>query len=151
VQALVIGAGVAGPVLAMALQRVGIDATVFERNPAGAEQRGAWLTFQANGMDALAAIDADDAVRRLGFEVQTMSFVNGKGRLLGRVPMAAPRPDGQLSQMIRRADLYAALASLARERGATVCYGKEFIDATLTDAAVVARFADGSIDRHAQR
>lgn len=40
-EALIIGAGVAGPVLAIALQRVGIDAHVFERSPSGADLRGA--------------------------------------------------------------------------------------------------------------
>ncbi|MBV8862190.1 MAG: FAD-dependent monooxygenase [Mycobacterium sp.] len=142
--ALVIGAGVAGPVLAMALQRVGIQATVFERDPQGAEQRGAWLTFQANGIDALAAIDADAAVRRLGFGVETIRFINGKGRSLGRMPMAAPRDDGQLSLMMRRADLYSALAALARQRGATVHHDKEFVDAVSTAGGVRALFADGT-------
>jgi len=42
---LVIGAGVAGPVLAMAWQRVGIHASLFERAPEAGEQRGAWLTL----------------------------------------------------------------------------------------------------------
>lgn len=142
--ALVIGAGVAGPVLAMALQRVGIAATVFERDPVGAEQRGSWLTFQANGMDALAAIDADGAVRELGFPVESISFINGRGRRLGRIPLAGPRADGQLSLMMRRAELYAALREVARERGARVCYGKEFVDARSTGSGVRARFTDGS-------
>src|SRR5215469_14050185 len=140
--ALVIGAGVAGPVLAMALQRVGIDATVFERDPVDAGQRGAWLTFQANGMDALRAVDAAEPVSKLGYDVETMSFVNGKGRDLGRMPMAAPRGDGQLSQVMRRADLYAALGELARERGARVHHGKELISAVTGGGQVEARFAD---------
>lgn len=142
--ALIIGGGVAGPVLAMALRRVGIRSTVFERDPAGAEQRGAWLTFQANGMDALRAIDAAGPVENLGYDVESMRFVNGKGRQLGRMPMAAPRTDGQLSQMLRRADLYSALGTLARERGAEVHYGKELVDATTTADGVRARFADGT-------
>jgi 2-polyprenyl-6-methoxyphenol hydroxylase-like FAD-dependent oxidoreductase len=142
--ALVIGAGVAGPVLAMALQRVGIESTVFERDPAGAEQRGAWVTFQANGMDALRAIDAAGPVERLGYDVATISFITGKGRELGRTPLAAPRSDGQLSQMMRRAELYTALGELARERGADVHYGKELIEARSTADGVEARFADGT-------
>jgi 2-polyprenyl-6-methoxyphenol hydroxylase-like FAD-dependent oxidoreductase len=145
--ALVIGAGVAGPVLAMALQRAGIDAAVFERHPAGAGQRGAWLTFQANGMDALRAIGAAEPVSELGYDVETMSFVNGKGRNLGRIPMAAPRGDGQLSQVMRRADLYAALGELARERGAQVHYGRELTAAVISDGQVEARFADGTTTR----
>ncbi|WP_228787545.1 FAD-dependent oxidoreductase [Nocardia terpenica] len=144
-KALIIGAGVAGPVLAMALDRVGIEATVFERDPAGAEQRGSWLTFQANGMDALHAVDAAGPVEKLGYPVDTISFITGKGKLLGRVPMAARRSDGQKSLMMPRADLYSALGDQARERGADVCYGKRFVDATtIAGGGVEARFADGS-------
>jgi FAD-dependent urate hydroxylase len=143
--ALVIGAGVAGPVLAVALQRAGLEATVFERDPAGAEQRGSWITFQANGMDALRAIGAAGRVERLGYDVETISFINGKGKSLGRMPMAAPRGDGQLSQMMRRADLYAGLAALAREHGARVHHGKELTGAvTAAGGGVEARFADGT-------
>jgi FAD-dependent urate hydroxylase len=142
---LVIGAGVAGPVLAVALQRAGIEATVFERDLAGAEQRGSWITFQANGMDALRSIDAAGRVEQLGYDVETISFINGKGRKLGRMPMAAPRGDGQLSQMMRRADLYAAMAELARSHGAKVDYGKELSGAVTTaGGGVEARFADGT-------
>ncbi|MDR3665032.1 MAG: NAD(P)/FAD-dependent oxidoreductase [Mycobacterium sp.] len=143
--ALIIGAGTAGPVLAIALQRVGISSRIFERSPDGADQRGAWLNFQANGMDALRAVDAAGPPEDLGYPNDTMSFVNGKGRELGRIPMAAQRPDGQLSVMMRRADLYCALNSLAISRGAQVSHGAEFLDATTTsDGSVEARFADGS-------
>ncbi len=142
---LIIGAGVAGPVLSMALQRAGIESSIYERDPAGAEQRGSWLNFQANGMDALHAIDAAGAVEKLGYVVDTMSFVNGKGKPLGRMPMAARRPDGQESLMMPRADLYAALGEQARARGAEVAYGKQFVDAReVPGGGVRARFADGS-------
>jgi len=57
--ALVIGAGIAGPVAAMALQRVGVEATVLEAGPGPADDIGAFLTLQINGIDALRAIEAD--------------------------------------------------------------------------------------------
>ncbi|MBF6065712.1 FAD-dependent monooxygenase [Nocardia terpenica] len=145
-KALIIGAGVAGPTLAMALQRVGIDSLVFERDEAGADQRGSWLNFQANGMDALAAIDAAGPIEKLGFPVDTIGFVNGRGRSLGRVPMAATRPDGRTSLMMPRAALYAALGAQARERGAQVRYGKELVDARSTADGVEARFGDGTTE-----
>jgi 2-polyprenyl-6-methoxyphenol hydroxylase-like FAD-dependent oxidoreductase len=142
---LVAGGGVAGPVLAMALQRVGIDATVFERDEEGAEKRGSWLTFQANGMDALDAIDAAGPLEKLGYDVETIGFVNGRGRELGVLPLAGPRADGRVSQMLRRADLYSQLGELARQRGAQVRYGKRLVNAvSLRDGSVEARFADGT-------
>src|SRR5437588_10591132 len=112
-RALVVGSGVAGPVAAIALKRVGIDAVVFEREHANDHRAGSWLTFQANGMDALDAVGLAEPVRSLGFDVETISYVNGRGKAMGRTPLAVPRPDGQVSQMMRREDRYRTLGSLA--------------------------------------
>lgn len=142
--ALIIGAGVAGPVLAMALSEIGIGSTIFEREPEAADRRGSWLTFQANGMDALRAINAAGPLEELGFEVDAMSFINGKGRALGRIPMAARRPDGLTSRMMHRGDLYRALGDQARARGAQVIHGKTLVDIDSNESGVTARFADGS-------
>ena len=146
-KALIIGAGIAGPVLAMALMRAGIDAEVFEREEAGAAQRGSWLNFQANGMDALRAIEAAGAVENIGYPVDSMSFINGKGRLLGRMPMAARRPDGLTSRMMPRAALIAALGEEAAARGVGVHHGREFTGASVDETGVTAEFADGSTAR----
>ena len=143
-EALIIGAGVAGPVLAIALQRVGIDAHIYERSPSGADLRGAWLNFQANGMDALRAVGAAGPLQNLGYPNDTIRFITGSSKELGRIPMAAERPDGQLSVMMRRADLYRELNTLAAARGARYDYGKEFVSATTgSDGRVRAQFADG--------
>ncbi len=142
--ALVIGAGVAGPVAALALQRAGIHARVFEAHPTGADDVGAWLTLQANGIDALRAVDADRRVAALGFPTRTMRFLNGKGKVLGRLGNGPVLPDGTGSQMIKRADLYACLRDEALERGAEVEYGRRLVDATVHGAGVTAAFADGT-------
>lgn len=142
--ALIIGGGIAGPVLAIALRKVGITSTVYERGTADDDRRGAWITFQANGMDALRAIGMDDAVRGLGYPMDDISFINGKGRPLGRMPMAARRPDGLTSVVMPRADLYRALADESRARGVQVEYGREFVGAERTAHGVRARFADGT-------
>jgi 2-polyprenyl-6-methoxyphenol hydroxylase-like FAD-dependent oxidoreductase len=142
--ALVIGAGVAGPVAAMALQKAGIHAEVNEAHPAGADEVGSWLTLQANGIDALRAVDAHRLVAGLGFPTATMRFVNGRGRLLGTMSNGAPLADGTGSQMLRRADLYRGLRDEAVARGATIRYGKQLVDATSEGGRVVARFADGT-------
>ncbi|TWS20581.1 FAD-dependent monooxygenase [Tsukamurella asaccharolytica] len=146
-KALIIGAGVAGPVAAMALARVGVDSEVFERDGQDAAQRGAWLTLQANGLDALQAIDAAGPLTGVGYPVETIAFVNGKGRALGRMPLAARRPDGLTSLMMPRATLYSALAQEARSRGVTVRHGAELTTATVDDDGVTAHFADGTTAR----
>src|SRR6266487_7199873 len=54
--ALVIGGGIAGPVAAMALQRAGIDAVVYEAYSSRADGAGGGLSLAPNGLDALDAI-----------------------------------------------------------------------------------------------
>ncbi|MDT7616035.1 MAG: hypothetical protein QOF00_3482 [Pseudonocardiales bacterium] len=142
--ALVIGAGIAGPVAAMALQKAGIHAKVFEGHPTGADELGSWLTLQANGIDALAAVDAQHVVRGVGFPQPSMRFLSGSGRVLGRMSNGAPLADGTPTQMMPRAGLYAALRDEAVARGASIAYGRRFVDATPTGTRVTARFADGS-------
>jgi 2-polyprenyl-6-methoxyphenol hydroxylase-like FAD-dependent oxidoreductase len=67
-RALIIGGGVAGPVTAMALQRAGMDAVVYEaRAPADDEEVGSYLGVATNGIDALRAVDADKPVLAAGF------------------------------------------------------------------------------------
>lgn len=142
--ALVIGAGVAGPVAAMALQRAGLRAEVFEGHPTGADEVGSWLTLQANGIDALRAVHAQHVLADHGFPQPTLRMMSGSGKHLGVMSNGAPLPDGTPTQMLRRADLYTALRDEAVDRGASISYGKRFVDATSVDGRVVATFADGT-------
>ena len=50
-RALIIGAGIAGPVAAMALQRVGIDAVIVEAHARTDADIGSYMTVTANGLD----------------------------------------------------------------------------------------------------
>jgi FAD-dependent urate hydroxylase len=142
--ALVTGAGIAGPVAAMALQRAGIEATVHEAHPGPADDVGAFLTLQVNGLSALRAIDADRAVAGLGFPTPTMRFRSGTGKLLGEVSTGAPLPDGTVGVTLRRSDLYRALCDEAQRRGIRIEHGRRLADATPVPGGVRADFADGT-------
>ncbi|WP_341941299.1 NAD(P)/FAD-dependent oxidoreductase [Microbacterium sp. LWH10-1.2] len=143
-KALIIGGGIAGPTLAVALRRIGMEAEVFEQLPPDADQRGSWINFQANGLDALRAVGLESWVAEIGYPVDTISFVNGRGRSLGQMPMAFRRPDGLTSLMMPRARLFVALAEAARHHGIPVHHDKRLIDARDTGDGVIARFADGT-------
>jgi FAD-dependent urate hydroxylase len=144
-KALIIGGGVAGPVVAMALQRAGIESVVYEAYAGGADGTGAFLTFASNGLDALRTIDAHRLVLSEGFPTPRMSIQSGSGKRLGDVPNGGTLPDGTVSQTLKRADLYRALRDEAVKRGASIEYGKRLVDAETTPAgSVMARFEDGS-------
>ena len=143
--ALVIGAGVAGPVAAMALQRAGIEVSVHEAHHGGADGAGAFLTLQVNGIDALRAVQAD-VVAGLGFPTPSMRFRSGSGsgKVLGRVSTGAPLADGTTGVTLGRRELYRALRDEAERRGIRVRYGARLVDVETAGDGVRAVFADGS-------
>ena len=143
-KAFIIGGGIAGPVTAMALQRAGIDAVVYEAYPGGADDAGAFLTFASNGLDALRTIDAHHLVLERGFPTPRMEIQSGTGKHLGDVPNGGTLPDGTVSQTLKRAELYRTLRDESLRRGARVEYGKRLVDAGITPDGVAARFEDGT-------
>jgi 2-polyprenyl-6-methoxyphenol hydroxylase-like FAD-dependent oxidoreductase len=138
---LIIGSGIAGPVTAMALQKAGIDATVYEAYPTSAVGIGGMLTLAPNGLDALSIVGADDAVRGVGLPMTRMVIADGTGRHMGAFPalagVAAPRA-------MARADLNRALRDQAVARGIRIEGGKRLIAVDETPTAITAQFDDGS-------
>jgi 2-polyprenyl-6-methoxyphenol hydroxylase-like FAD-dependent oxidoreductase len=142
--ALVIGAGIAGPVAAIALQRAGITPTVYEAHEDTADDVGAFLTLQVNGVDALRALDIGHVVTGIGFPTPRMRFRSGTGKLLGEVSTGAALPDGTVGVTLRRSDLYRALREEARRQGITIEHGRRLADVRPVPAGVRAEFADGT-------
>ena len=84
--ALVIGGGIAGPVLAMALRKAGIEAAVYEAYPTSADGVGGTLTVAPNGLDALRIVGADRDVRAVGAAHRSDVMADGRGRELVAFP-----------------------------------------------------------------
>lgn len=142
-KALIIGAGLAGPVAAMALQQAGIDAVVYEAYERDAVGVGAFLTLSVNGVDALRAIGLDGLVTGLGHPTPRMALYNHKGRRLGEFGTSGTRTRGFGSSTVGRSDLYRALRDEALRRGVEIVHGARLRDAEPTGAGVRARFTDG--------
>jgi 2-polyprenyl-6-methoxyphenol hydroxylase-like FAD-dependent oxidoreductase len=145
-RALIIGGGAAGTAAAMALQKAGWDATIYEayEQSTGLEQ-GAYLTVAVNGLDALRAIDADHVVTAAGFPSGKMEFFSGTGKKLGEMVMGPVLEDGTVTHTIRRSDLYDGLYRETVRRGIAVEHGKRLVAAEqVPGGGVIARFADGS-------
>ena len=145
-KALIIGGGIAGPVTAMALQRAGIDAVIYEAYDTDAGlDAGAFLTVAVNGLDALRTLDAHEPVLAAGFPTRKIEFFSGTGKRLGEVPIGGTLPDGTVTHTIKRADLYRVLHEQAIHRGIRIEHGKRLVDVETTpEGGVVARFEDGT-------
>jgi FAD-dependent urate hydroxylase len=142
--ALIIGGGIAGPATAMALQKAGIDAVVYEAHPTSADGNGVFLTLGSNGIDALRLLGADKPAVAAGFATPGITLRSWTGKRLGESRTGQALPDGTTSQTIKRADLYRALHDEALARGIRIEHGKRLLDAQDTGDGVRAVFADGS-------
>jgi 2-polyprenyl-6-methoxyphenol hydroxylase-like FAD-dependent oxidoreductase len=138
--AIVIGGGVAGPVVAMALQKAGIEATIYEAYPGTTGGIGGTLAIAPNGLAALGVIGADEAVRAVAQPITNMAMAVGHKRI-GTLPTLPGQPPLQL---VHRNDLHRVLHDRAAECGIAVRYQKKLASVAEKPDHVVATFADGS-------
>ncbi len=145
--ALIVGCGIAGPVLGMFLRRIGMDVVVCEaraRDDAG----GAFLGVAPNGMNVLAELEVARAVEAIGVPCHGFEFQNARGDRVGGIDRAddAARFGARLV-MVRRADLHRTLTRAAIERGVEARFGRRLVEIESSDTGVRASFADGSEER----
>ncbi|MFJ9407684.1 FAD-dependent monooxygenase [Streptomyces sp. NPDC101393] len=148
-KALIIGGGIAGAVTAMALQKAGIEAEIFEAYPTGADDVGAFLVVFANGLEALRVIDAHGPVVDHSFPAQRVELIDDRGTRIGERPLSGVAQGAELGpRTLRRATLYQVLHAEAARRGIPVHHGKRLVGAETVHSSegkrVVASFADGS-------
>jgi 2-polyprenyl-6-methoxyphenol hydroxylase-like FAD-dependent oxidoreductase len=141
-RAIVIGGGIAGPAVAMALQRADIEATVYEAHETTAEGVGAAMMLAPNGLNALTVLDAADGVRDIGTPSPRMIIKSGTGKKLAEF---RDLPGVPTAQTVSREDLYRVLYREASDRGIRIDHGKRLLGTELDHGhGVTAQFADGS-------
>ncbi|MET7424681.1 NAD(P)/FAD-dependent oxidoreductase [Dactylosporangium sp. NPDC005555] len=131
-EAMVIGGGVAGPVAAIALRRIGWGVTVCEAYADPAGDVGSFVSLGDNGLRALHAIGCRDAVAARGTALPLLRLRSGRGKLLGEAAR------GRVTLM--RGHLVETLRDLALAAGARIVTGRRLTGADARTAA----FADGS-------
>ena len=143
-RAIVIGCGIAGPVIAVALQRAGIEAVIYEAYDRPADYVGSFLNTASNGLDALHTLGAHTRVLAEGFPTPRMVMWSGSGKCLGEVANGVTLPGGTSSITIQRGLLHRALRDEAVSRGIRIEQGKRIVEASEDAGSVVARFEDGT-------
>ena len=144
-EALIIGGGIGGPVAAMALQRAGIKATIYEAWDHAADYTGWFLNTASNGLDVLHTLGIDLASRADGHPMPNMVMWSGTGKRLGEVANGIRLEDGTVSVCIKRGELQRVLREETLGRGIRIEYGKQLARYEPTgDGGVAAMFADGT-------
>lgn len=143
-KAIVIGGGIGGSIAAIALERAGIEAVVYEAHEGPSDSRGLFLGLGVNGMRVLRHLGLLEPVMRADtIPTPDIMFSSWTGKRLGVVSngwLDSATP----SITLMRGALQRALAEEAQARGIRMHYGRRFTDYAEEDGHVVARFEDGS-------
>jgi 2-polyprenyl-6-methoxyphenol hydroxylase-like FAD-dependent oxidoreductase len=143
-KALIIGCGVAGPVVALFLQRAGIEAEIYEARDASTDYGGSFLNMACNGLGVLKTLGLDDQVASQGSPIPRMIIWSGKGKRLGEVRNGARAEVGAPSINILRSRLHQVLREGAERKGIKMAFGKKLASLSTGEQGVIATFADGT-------
>ena len=143
-KALIIGAGIAGPVAAILLRRAGIESAIYEAWPYS-KGVGGGLQIAPNGMHVMDEIGLADELISRGSIAESFDFYSQEGRLLGSMNRDMARRFGQPAVNISRAALNEMLIDKAWCACVSLYFDKRLIKIEdRGDQPVIAYFADGT-------
>ncbi|KAK1245439.1 hypothetical protein MKX08_005068 [Trichoderma sp. CBMAI-0020] len=141
---LVIGCGVAGPVLAILLKRKGYHPIVFEKvRELGTA--GASLMVMSNGLKVFNMIGVADAIKAESLPLKALWDAKASGEVLGQSDLPSTFADKyqQPAAGIRRTSLNLLLKNKVLEEGIEVREGWGLVDIQEHDDSVTATFSNG--------
>ena len=138
----IVGAGIGGLTLAIALQRKGFNVSVFEKAPS-LKPLGAGLALAANAVNAFSEIGIADAVLNAGSILRKLMIKDDSGRILAETnsEKVSKKYNTVNNFTIHRADLHEVLLS---QLSTNVHLGKGCIDFIRTPNGVKLIFQDGT-------
>lgn len=145
---LVAGGGIGGLTTAIALQRAGIAARVFERSTSrqDVQQYGGGIVLWHNAMRALRKLGLDEQIGAVAPRLRRAQNCSWRGGVMGALPVERlDRVLGVPAVSISRLNLYHVLAAPLDH--ARVEPGREVTGFVQDETGVTARFADGSEER----
>lgn len=139
----IIGAGIGGLTLAIALQRKGVDVTIYENAPE-IKPLGAGLGLAANAVKAFYEIGIGDQIIDAGKKLKSLEIKSQRGKVLSRADseVMAKRLGVTNNFSMHRADLHEVL--LQNIKPGSLQLGKSCVDFVQNDSGVSLTFADGT-------
>ncbi|MDR6804884.1 2-polyprenyl-6-methoxyphenol hydroxylase-like FAD-dependent oxidoreductase [Dyadobacter sp. BE34] len=143
-KAIIIGCGIAGPAMALALQKIGVQAVIYEAREAADDTQGAFLGISPNGLNilreyvALEEVMADSTPGKI-------RFFNARNKAIGVIDNAeqASRYGSETIQ-VKRGLLNGSLRRAAERAGIAIEFGKRLVAIGQREGTVTVSFADGS-------
>ncbi|EXJ86825.1 hypothetical protein A1O3_03779 [Capronia epimyces CBS 606.96] len=146
-QVAIIGAGLSGLTLALALDQQGIRATVYESRPAPLNIGGA-VMLSPNALKVLDALGLYRHVHDRGFNFDLLEMQQVSGEVIETYEFGGLEKYGYQASRIYRHELIEILLSEIQSRGIPVKYGRKYSRVVEETAAqVVWESTDGTVSR----
>ncbi|MBN8735611.1 MAG: FAD-dependent monooxygenase [Xanthomonadales bacterium] len=142
---LVIGAGIAGPALALLLHKAGVEVELHEAYPQSGGAGGV-LTLAPNGMHVLRELGLGDRVTASGCAIAQFEFRTHKGRRLGAMSYGTPAHPNDVAISIARETLHFILLEALRDAGIAVHWNRQLERIEQDAQGATAFFGDGTRD-----
>ncbi len=138
---LIVGAGMAGLSLAIALRRIGVEPDIVERQAAW-PIHGAGIYLVGNAMRALRSFGVADDVLSSGSVIRTQTLMNDRGRKLAEIDTESVWADCGPCVGVRRADLQDVLVNALGKANLRLSTTVTALDQR--DNSVAVRLSDGT-------
>ncbi|MGG7664335.1 FAD-dependent monooxygenase [Dyadobacter sp. BHUBP1] len=143
-KAIIIGCGIAGPAMALALQKVGVQAVIYEAREVPDDTEGAFLGISPNGLNILKEYIALDEIL-IDYTPGKIRFFNARNKAIGVIDNAEQRSRyGSETVQVKRGLVNGALRRAAQRAGIPIEFGKRLVSIAQPEGAVTVSFADGS-------
>ena len=150
-KAIIIGCGIAGPSLAVALSRAGIDSAIYESHES--VSNFGWLTLTANGTTIWKSFGIFEKIMSESITIDQMIICDSSGKKLGTINTGDELKNkyGAKTILIKRAILNKILCDKVRSCGVNIEFDKKLVNietkldnANKQNGIVIASFDDGT-------
>ncbi|KAF5019318.1 hypothetical protein F66182_8675 [Fusarium sp. NRRL 66182] len=140
----IIGAGLSGLALALALHQQGIDSVAYEQQDAPLDIGGA-IMLSPNALRVLDKLGVFERMEPRSYKFEESYFLSHDGKVVDVFEFGNVAKYGYSGIRVYRFELINILLDLVREAGVRIEYGKTFDQiVSETDKTVTWRFTDGS-------
>ncbi|MCE4064511.1 FAD-dependent monooxygenase [Chryseobacterium gleum] len=141
---IIIGAGVAGPILAFQLKKKGFQPEIFEARSENNRNEGVFLGITPNGLNVLKEFIDLEKLKE-DYTPGSMKFFNARGKQIAELGTAYQKQKyGVETLQLKRANLNTYARAAAAEAGIKIEYNKKFVRYNESEDQVTAYFADGT-------
>lgn len=139
---IIIGAGIGGLTTAIALEKKGIDVTIYEQAPE-IKAVGAGIWMASNALKIFEKLGIEDEITNAGMELFDINVIDSNNKLISKIDSLKVKQKHKFGTIaIHRADLHKILASkISKDK---LIVNKQFNSFTQENGKVKAFFEDGS-------